>query len=378
MNKIPAIISLRGLLATAVCFFHFVTANGGYISDPGIIGIFGYGSLAVPLFFVISGIVLPISMMRTGYQLNQWGSFMKKRLLRLEPPFLASLLLALLYYFLRPLVAPVPEGFSFPGNLSIFLHVAYLVPFVENAQWVQVIYWTLAVEFQYYLLLSLVFPLAISGNNLWRYIFYLVFLALPFTVSSYEFLPVHASLFLTGIAYALYRYQKIWSVEFILVLAVSLLVGLATLPPLQPVLALFLVAFVHYFPRFINRPLAFLGRISYSMYLLHAITGSILINLLARFFHEPWQKPLVIIAGFAITLILSYILYRLIEKPSMAWSKKNADHKNQPREIFRQGDLSPAGFPGPHSGLPVPPQRNPDQDYQGKGIDHPDHPVTIS
>ena len=77
--------ALRAVAALWVCLWHFTLGTG--------IGAHGY--LGVTIFFVISGFIVPHSMMRSGYTLAAWPTFMLKRLARLEPPYLASIVLTL-------------------------------------------------------------------------------------------------------------------------------------------------------------------------------------------------------------------------------------------------------------------------------------------
>jgi peptidoglycan/LPS O-acetylase OafA/YrhL len=58
----------------------------------------------VTIFFVISGYIVPDSMLQAGYAIAAWPKFMLERQVRLEPPDLASLVgPALLYrYVERP------------------------------------------------------------------------------------------------------------------------------------------------------------------------------------------------------------------------------------------------------------------------------------
>src|SRR5215510_4747208 len=73
--------ALRATAALWVCLFHFTVGTG--------IGAHGY--LGVTIFFVISGFIVPYSMMRGGYTIAAWPRFMLRRLVRLEPPYLASI-----------------------------------------------------------------------------------------------------------------------------------------------------------------------------------------------------------------------------------------------------------------------------------------------
>lgn len=68
----------------------------------------------------------------------------------------------------------------------------------------------------------------------------------------------------------------------------------------------------------------FLGKLSYSIYLLHAVIGWRFIKLLhelngAEF--SPWQAWLALIAGVAVSIISAWIMHWLIEAPSHRFSR---------------------------------------------------------
>lgn len=112
-----------------------------------------YGWLGVPVFFVISGFVIPYAMYNAGYSLSHFGRFLAKRLIRLDPPYLASILLILLVGIL-PTFVPGFAGQrpSFP-TAQVLAHLGYLNTFL-GYQWLNPVYWSLAIEFQYYLLIG--------------------------------------------------------------------------------------------------------------------------------------------------------------------------------------------------------------------------------
>lgn len=75
----------------------------------------------------------------------------------------------------------------------------------------------------------------------------------------------------------------------------------------------------------------FFGKISYSIYLTHTIIGASLINILSHHYTLWWQKIIVILSGFILTIISSYILYLLVEKPSKKLSSQlKYNHENRP------------------------------------------------
>jgi peptidoglycan/LPS O-acetylase OafA/YrhL len=321
MKPIPVLNCLRGIAASLVCLFHHVYFTADYIQNESVRHFFWYGSLGVQVFFIISGIVIPLSMINGQYTHSQWGKFMARRLTRIEPPYLLSILVALIcYYSLAPAV-PIENIEPQPNIRDLLLHIGYMVPMVKDSNWLLIVYWTLAVEFQYYLLLSIIFPLALSGRSVNRCLFYAVFLAFPLVLNYKDTLFQHSPIFLLGIVYALQLSGIIKLKEYWVVSLLSIAVACFVLPLPNITAAVATILVVHHFPNFQNKALLFLGMVSYSLYLLHLSIGTAFVDYMALNFREDYHKPIVIISGYLVSVLAAYLFYRLIEMPSIRWSK---------------------------------------------------------
>lgn len=129
-SRIAVLDPLRGIAALAVMWFHFT--HGGQLLDKEslvntwlkISGQFGWAG--VDFFFVISGFVLPYALYKGKYRLQHYGKFLFKRLIRLEPPYLVSLVIIILLLLLAPLV-PGYSGQDFSWDWPrLLLHIGYL------------------------------------------------------------------------------------------------------------------------------------------------------------------------------------------------------------------------------------------------------------
>lgn len=90
-SRLDNIDILRGVASLAVCWFH-LTNTYGHDSIARIYGQLGW--LGVEVFFVLSGFIIPYAMFNVGYTFaDGWKTFISKRLLRIEPPYLMSILL---------------------------------------------------------------------------------------------------------------------------------------------------------------------------------------------------------------------------------------------------------------------------------------------
>src|SRR5580698_8237216 len=91
-ERLQAVEYTRGVAAFMVMWFHFT-----YLLPDGVLRASGlYGYLGVEAFFVISGFVIPYAMDQRDFRLGRdaWP-FIMRRIVRLEPPYLASVLLIL-------------------------------------------------------------------------------------------------------------------------------------------------------------------------------------------------------------------------------------------------------------------------------------------
>ena len=323
MGHVPVIDSLRGIAASMVCFYHFVCTTKDYIYNELTQELFHFGYYGVHVFFVISGIVIPLSMIVGGYTYGGWFQFIKKRFIRIEPPYLFSIGLALAYLIGRNFIPGTSSVDLTPDLTTVALHIGYLIPFFDDYNWMNNVYWSLAVEFQYYLFLCLVFPLMISVPAWKRLLTYpLFFFAALTTVQTTAYLPLWLPMFMVGISYVLYRFDYIKITEFAILLVASLFFTWYYIDLNAVLFGLGTLSLVHFAGQMRNAITKFFGRISYSLYLIHTIVGSAFINYCSHIYREPWQKPIVIILGFAVAVICSYIMYLIIEKPSKRWASR--------------------------------------------------------
>lgn len=318
-KNIPILNSLRFFAAFSVMMFHFVCKGTGFIKNEFILSLFNNGQYGVQMFFIISGFIIPWSMYYSRYKIQNIFKFLLKRLLRLEPPYIVSIFFAMFVIVMRQnILNNFDVQFSFT---QILLHFGYLIPFFENYDWLNSVYWTLAIEFQYYILISLLFPLFIHSNSIYRYILYMLFLVLGLNTNVY-FLPHWLPIFLMGIILFLKMSHKIKLIEFYLLL---LFLGIWTIYLYDVACCIFSLSTVFlilFFTKTSLRIPTFFGEFSYSLYLIHGFTGGTVINVFSHYVVFLWQQKLLIVFGIIISVLSAWVMYTIIEKPSKKWSAK--------------------------------------------------------
>lgn len=308
-----------------VVLFHFICATIGFVESDHIRAFFGYGAFGVHIFFVISGFIIPYSMHSAGYQLKNWYKFILKRIVRLDPPYIVSILLVLAVAFLKiRLHYADAEPLAISGK-QIALHLGYLINFFPAYKWLNNVYWTLAIEFQYYLLMSVMIVLFVSKKLPLRLVAYLLFFAAPYLLllanPSGAHFPAYAPLFLMGILVFQVKSTIISKAEFWIVFALSAVLVYLTQGQIV-FFGLFAALVILFFENLRIPALSWLGRFSYSVYLIHPVIGAAVINILSHHAVGMWQKTGVLLAGMAVTLGSSLLLYWLVERPSKKLSSK--------------------------------------------------------
>ncbi|WP_420792884.1 acyltransferase family protein [Lentisphaera profundi] len=119
---------MRGFAAIAVCLYHFVCTTTGYIENEQLLNFFAWGAKGVQMFFIISGVVIPLSMIKDNYTYNNFSYFIKKRFIRIEPPYIATVILGILYLVLRNHIPGSTPIDMTPSVRDTLLHIPYFIP----------------------------------------------------------------------------------------------------------------------------------------------------------------------------------------------------------------------------------------------------------
>lgn len=281
----------------------------------------GYGHLGVYVFFVISGFVIPFSLIKSNYTIHHFFKFIFKRSIRIEIPYIASIALLLCTHFMAShLFSWVEFHLSKKQLLSHFL---YLIPFT-NYKWYSIIYWTLAVEFQYYLTIALIIPLFTKTKTWLQTLSLLAFSSLPFfrlLHTETAFLYSHGGIFAIGITSCLFylKRAKLWQYLLILVYgAVITWYFRNTEIAIATVLTSLVICFIKFDWKVGN----FMGNISYSLYLVHVPVGQFFIEVMRWYYKSSLNNYLLFLIALSLSIFSAWVFSKIIEEPSKRWASR--------------------------------------------------------
>lgn len=323
---------LRGIAALLVAGDHLLGRSPylGWLHDAGDLG--------VVCFFVISGFAIAHSL-GPQYAVSNFPRFFLRRLARIEPAYIASVALYCAYVTVLSRIAPRATPWM-PTDTQVLAHLLYLVPFTEG-DWFVPAYWTLAVEFQFYLLIGLLYPslLLVERRSRFGYVLWVILLAalafaspLCASVELLKYCPYFAlGLLLERQVSRPVRPGEFWS-AMLSIAAIAYLAesGASASPVCAGVVTVVVVLRwqedTHVGGRLLRAGL-FLGTISYSWYVVHMIVGSVgesAARALLKLESMPWRSHLIDAlpaAGFAASILAAWLLYILVERPTHRWAR---------------------------------------------------------
>jgi len=331
LPHLPRIQALRGIAALAVVLSHLYVIEGKYSPDQ-ILGAWArFGMAGVDLFFVISGFI----MVYVSWQGPRGGAaplpFLWRRITRIYPLYWIVSAAVLVVWLLRPdlVFASSPD----PNIMRSFL----LLP--QSGEPLLAVGWTLIHEMYFYLIFAgvLLLPRHWMG---WVLGAWCVGVTMIGAVFDFAGSPTLALIFnpllfefVAGAGLAL-LYLRRGAVNLLPIFAALLLLVVGNWVFMNPAgvdvlsdhahrttiigpiaIALFAV-FGLKFGVLDKRPLIWLGDISYSLYLTHVLTLSLVGRLARDFLDEGLVDNLVFIfAMFVAALFVAHLTYIWIERP---------------------------------------------------------------
>jgi peptidoglycan/LPS O-acetylase OafA/YrhL len=335
-ENIRSMEGMRGLAVTAVFFVHYTTLCLPYASKSGLApvlqALYRMGNIGVDLFFVLSGYLIYSAALKRP----KYAQFMKRRIRRIYPTFLAVFSVYLLLSFALPHESKIPSGF-WPAAAHIAAN-ALLLPGLFPIERIINAAWSLSYEMLYYLLIPLlVLALELHRRRRGQRIALLLALAAIAAVAS-SFLggPVRAIMFLGGAALYDAKEQPL-HVPFVAPVALiaafsSMLLFPSGTPAREAMHAalLFVALPVFCFACFARPssattrwlsawPIRWLGNMSYSYYLLHGLVLKAAFLALTHWRaptgHEWALAVVLLLPVFLLTIVVSAALFVTVERP---------------------------------------------------------------
>lgn len=352
--RLPQLTWLRGIAALLVLFSHINRANetsysGELKQEFWLLNWLDLGSFGVALFFTLSGCTLYLSSSKLGFpDVTSWYVFYLKRFFRIWPAFALALLAYLLAgHFLHNLLVPYEESWLASQFLTpyTFRDLANYLLLVFNltgpAGLFNNAFWSLPVEFQYYLVLPLLmvllqrfgplalFGMVIAGHLLYKagfasidstLVFRLFFtfclgvyagflyrrfqMCLPiwFTFPTLFTMMIFVYLFSKGVFYSFPMPSEwvIYGLAAVICVMVTVLSNITL-------------------PHTLSKILSFYGKISYSLYLLHnlAIALTVVVFLEHSNFLATYKLIYLTLSTVTLSTFFAWLSYKYVELPSI-------------------------------------------------------------
>lgn len=352
-RRFEYIDGLRGLASVMVAVGHL--AHAAADKHPGIFGagveeLADLGRYGVQIFFVLSGFVIAHSVVSGAYSFTYLGRFASRRFVRLDLPYWSVIAFELVLLWLSgKLMAQYMR--ELPALPNILSHALYLQEFL-GYEHILPVFWTLCYEVQFYLVfvLSLVLLEKLRGTGISdgtaRNIATAA-LAVSFCASLAIYLgklpyPNHALFidrwfqFAFGVITYLYCRgfcDKRWIAAAVAACVVSATVFAESAYRVASILltaatGLAILASLRsrwWNSLLIGATMQFLGRISYSLYLLHVGVGwraVVVVRELSGDSYSTLHAYAAFGIGMASSIAAAWVMYALIERPAIALARK--------------------------------------------------------
>ena len=355
---------MRGYASVAVMLFHLGNNIAEELSrwmPQFILTGMSFGYVGVPVFFVISGFAMAASVHQTAISRGFFGNFVLRRSIRLDPPYWVSIVLGLVLLALKNYQLGGSQ--PMPSIGTLVAHVFYVQSFFGVPAKISGVYWTLCQEVQLYLAFILFIWIAQSLTR--KYVSLTAQLTMWIMMAvgvlsllfDYQLVPRPGVIdlegqsidridalffrywhyFLIGVLAEKFLRRAPWGVQYFvfwMILEIAFRLGCKfedtrliayTLTAIATGMFLFAAIKLDRLDRWFTDPISqYLGRISYSLYLVHSDLGWKVISLGKSKLdpNKPLNAILIFTAAIAVAMVVSHIIHWLVEKPAMRLSNR--------------------------------------------------------
>lgn len=343
-HRLAFIDSLRCFAALWVVLFHL--SEGRHI--PTLLAaipdwlrfiVFDAGHLGVPVFFVLSGIVMAATTLRVPMTTKNAAHFVARRLARLAPPYYAAVALGIAVLTVKHVSGQ--SEIAIPSVIDVLAHLVFIQGFIGIPNIITV-FWTLCIEVQFYIAFASLLWVAekagggesLSTRNvaIWVSAFGALLWPTELTHSIgwqggfvgfwYSFMAgVLCGQTLLGT-----RQSQIIAVSYcalILFLGISAPNSFATAVGLTGLSFCFMVKGSSAIKFISSYPVQKLGLISYSIYLFHTPVTGTFMRIFRRIVpHGLAADALAAILAVAACIAFAAIAHIVFERPAIAWSRR--------------------------------------------------------
>lgn len=312
--RIKHIDILRGIAAMMVAVFHL--ARSSDISYSSSFDYSSYGWVGVQIFFVISGFILPYSLHKTDYQTKDFNVFILKRIIRIYPAYIVAIIINVALTF-----ATGREQIPRIAIASQLLFINDIISLPNGSA----VFWTLAIEFQFYLIIGLLYSYFLKSN--FKSVGFVFVLTLAsFFIKQQCFIFHWMPFFGIGILVFNSKFTNMPAWLFWLSVCVLLTIAIVRNGIPHALAALFALVFILYgnFTKetAIRKVLIFLGTISYSLYLIHWDLGRAAVRMSRHLSIMNNIDVMKVAIGLLFSVLCAWLLYISIEKPSAKMASK--------------------------------------------------------
>lgn len=294
------------------------------------------GHLGVSLFFLISGFVIPFSLLH--YSKIQ---FLVARFFRIWPTYFFGLMISLLALKISNNFYNITWSYSLE-------HIFYQMILIRDLMWmpsIDGVSWTLEIEIKFYIISSLFFFIIYRKMKIEYFLLGIILLSLLAIMMGIYFNDTNTRVYQIGILFVIYMgigvlfnfhhrkgmSTKVLIFSILMIFVIFIIVWKNSYLEIIYItgtinygisLIIFSIFYLYRYKINKNKVFDFLGNISYPLYVIHPLVGYTSMRIFLNYY--PKKIYISIVFALILSIILAYILHITVEKRSNKFGKKLA------------------------------------------------------